>query len=150
MNIYLACDHGGIELKEYIKSQDFSKNSNHPIEFIDLGTKDSTSVDYPDFAKRVCDKLIDEPEALGLLICGSGQGMAMSANKYKHIRAALCWNEELANLAKSHNNANVLCLGARVITPETALKIFNTFLTTPYEGGRHDTRLKKMKEITND
>ena len=147
IKVFVAADHGGVLLKDFLKNQ---KINDIEIEFIDLGTEGDSSVDYPDYAQKVCLELKNNPKAMGLLICGSGQGMAMSANKFQHIRAALCWNEEIALLAKSHNNANVLCLGARVISEDLALKIWTTFLSTPYEGGRHESRLLKMKEIVHD
>jgi ribose 5-phosphate isomerase B len=137
MKIFIASDHGGLELKEFLKIQDYP---NLNVEFIDLGPSKSDSVDYPDFAKKLCLDIKEAPNSLG---------MAMTANKFSYIRAALCWNEELAFLAKSHNNANVLCLGGRVIDHNLAVQILQKFLTTPYEGGRHDMRLQKMKDATN-
>ncbi|MBT4762153.1 MAG: ribose 5-phosphate isomerase B [Bdellovibrionaceae bacterium] len=141
MNVYIASDHGGFNLKSYL-----IKN-NPSMKFQDLGPTNTDSVDYPDYAKQVCEKLKQDPQSLGILICGSGQGMAMSANKYAHIRAALCWNQELAELSKLHNDANILCMGERVIEKDLALNILSTFLETKFEGGRHERRVQKMKEI---
>ena len=117
MKILIAADHAAIELKASIvnnlKSQGFTVE--------DFGPFDTTSVDFPDFANKVCEKIKPEdPNTLGILVCGSGQGMAMRANKFKHIRAALIYNDEIAKLAKEHNNANVICMGARFCTAEQA------------------------------
>ncbi len=138
LKCYTACDHAGLDLKNKI-IQSFSF-----IEWIDLGTKDSASVDYPDYADKVAAALKKDAGAFGLLVCGSGQGMAIRANRHPHIRAALCWKEEVASMARAHNNANVLCLGGRLIEPALALNIFNAFLKTPFEGDRHARRVEKL------
>ncbi len=146
--ILLASDHGGFHLKQSLQS----KLSN--LNFKDLGPDGDESVDYPDFAHKLCQQLDihlssdlnTNPNVMGLLICGSGQGVAMTANKYKSIRAALCWNEESARLARQHNNANVLCLGARLMEENKAYAIINEFFKTPFEGGRH---LKRVTKITS-
>lgn len=135
-SIFVACDHGGLSLKKAI----LEKFSDLPFE--DLGTNTVDSVDYPDFADLVVQK-VDENHC-GLLICGSGQGMAMRANKYAHIRAALCWSTEVAELSRQHNDANVLCMGARVLDEKLALEIFKTFMNTEFEGGRHQARVEKL------
>jgi ribose 5-phosphate isomerase B len=111
----------------------------------DLGPGSTDSVDYPDFAAALCEQLKPEiGESLGVLICGSGQGMAMKANRYPHIRAALCWSEEITRLARQHNDANVLCLPGRHLVFQTAMNLLNTFLETEFEGGRHQRRVDKL------
>jgi ribose 5-phosphate isomerase B len=140
-NYYIASDHAGWELKELIKQQ-FSQNS-----WIDFGTTGSSdSVDYPDFANEVCQAIYQNPKSKGILVCGSGQGMAMRANKFPWIRAALVWNPESTKLSRIHNNSNVLCLGGRLIDHMTALDCVRIFLTTPFEGGRHQNRVDKLSE----
>lgn len=144
--LYLASDHAGFSIKERLLSF-LEENSSGNIQ--DLGPRSEDRVDYPDFADRVCQKLKEDKEALGILICGSGQGMAMRANKYKHIRAALCWSAESAQLAREHNNANVLCVGARLLEEPLILSILKTFLDTPFEGGRHEARVQKIEAPTS-
>jgi ribose 5-phosphate isomerase B len=139
LKVYAACDHAGLELKNHLL-----KLFANQFHWIDLGTHDPTSVDYPDYADRVAEALKQEPQAMGLLICGSGQGMAIRANRYRHVRAALCWNEEVAKLARAHNDANVLCMGARLLTPATAEKVLMQFYSTPFEGDRHVRRVEKL------
>ncbi len=139
--IFIASDHAGFELKEQLKKM----TANLPWQ--DLGPSDTTSVDYPDYANKVAEKLRSASDAVvGVLICGSGQGMAIRANKFSHIRAALCVTEEMAQLARAHNNANVLCLGARLTDVNIAQRILSTFLETPFEGGRHERRVAKLSE----
>ena len=139
--IFIANDHAAVSLKQlFIK--DFPE-----IEWVDLGTSTEDSVDYPDFAKQLCVKMEEGPESLGLLICGSGQGMAITANKFAHIRAALCWNTEVAQLAREHNKANVLCLGSRLLSPESAKEIFKAFIETDFAGGRHQRRVDKINNV---
>lgn len=140
--VFIASDHAGFELKEKI-----IKTLN--LKFEDLGPSSGDSVDYPDYAHRLCLRMKSaalEPnvEPVGILMCGSGQGMAMTANKYPEIRAALCLTEEMAKLARQHNNANVLCLASRLVDDSTNLKIIKRFLETPFEGGRHEARVKKI------
>lgn len=139
--IFIACDHAGLNLKTHL-----IKQLHDGFLWADLGTNDETSVDYPDFADRVADELKKNPHSLGVLICGSGQGMAIRANRHRHIRAALCWNEDIAILSRAHNNANVLCMGARFIEPLLANKILNSFLKTSFEGGRHEQRVRKLEK----
>lgn len=143
--ILITSDHGGVELKSKI-----IKHFSH-LQFTDLGPNDSSSVNYSDFAHKLCEQIgvstnsiESNPDTMGILICGSGQGMAMTANKYNHIRAALCWNKESTVLARSHNNAQVLCLGARLTPESLAFDIVTTFLTTHFEGGRHIKRIQKI------
>ena len=108
------------------------------------GTDTVTSVDYPDFVHPVAKDIIEGNAEFGILLCGSGNGVAITANKYKEVRAALCWNKELANLARAHNNANILCIPSRFITEENLLDIVESFLKTPFEGGRHQRRVDKI------
>ena len=136
--IYIASDHAGFSLKKKL-IQEYGA-----LPWKDLGPFNDDSVDYPDFADRLAVELKKESER-GILICGSGQGMAMRANKYPHIRAALCWNEESAYLAREHNDANVLCLAGRLLDHELCEKIFSIFLQTPFAGGRHQRRVDKLK-----
>ncbi len=145
--IYLACDHAGYELKEYLRQYLSTKYESVNIQLIDLGCNSSSkSVDYPDFAKDLCQKIdVSNNQELGILICGSGIGMSICANKFKNIRAALCFNEELSFLSRSHNNANILCLAARFIDNDTALKTLQTFLDTRFEEGRHKIRVNKIE-----
>ncbi|MDZ4676629.1 MAG: ribose 5-phosphate isomerase B [Oligoflexia bacterium] len=139
--VLIAADHGGISLKKQL----ISELSHLNFEFIDLGTHDEKSVDYPDYAKKLCQEVINKKADYGILICGSGQGMAMSANRHKNIRAALCWDIPSAKLSREHNNANVLCLGARLIPFGLAIEIARTWLSTPFAGGRHKLRTEKME-----
>jgi ribose 5-phosphate isomerase B len=137
MEILIASDHAGFTLKQEL----ISKFPN--IKWTDLGPATESSVDYPDFASKLCQQIKTSGQ-LGVLICGSGQGMAMRANKYLHIRAALCWNTEIAKLSREHNNANVLCLGSRFVSTDEAKAILNEFLNTTFAGGRHEARVQKM------
>ena len=138
--VSIASDHVGFAMKkkimEYLESNDFS--------LIDRGPDSSDSVDYPDFAKKVCNDLVEEDADRGILICGSGQGMAMVANKYKGIRAALCVSEEMTELARAHNDANILTLGARLVDESTAISCVDKFFSTPFEGDRHIKRVNKI------
>ena len=114
------------------------------IEVLNCGTDTSESVDYPDFGHAVAKALEENKADLGIVICGSGNGIAMTANKHPHIRCAVCWTKELSALARAHNNANVLSIPARFTAIEQAVDIANTFLNTPFEGGRHERRVKKI------
>lgn len=138
--ILIASDHAGFELKtKIIKSLG-------DIKWKDLGTSDSSSVDYPDYADRVSSFIDQNSQEKGVLICGSGQGMSMRANKYKNVRAALVYNEEIAKLSREHNDANILCLGSRFLDFDQAQKIIKIFLSTPFQGGRHQQRVDKLKK----
>ena len=139
MNISIGNDHAGVDYKNYIieNLKDKHDIKNH-------GTDTESSVDYPDFAHPVSSDVDNQISDLGILICGSGNGVAMTANKYKNVRAALCWNEELAVLAKQHNNANIICIPARFISKEEALQIVKSFIQTGFEGGRHERRVNKI------
>jgi len=134
----IASDHAGYELKQFIISH---YNS---IAWEDYGCFNLSSVDYPDFAHPVAAYISEHPEEKGVLICGSGNGMQMAANKHANIRAALCWNKEIAVLARAHNNANILVLPARFVSPPEAVEIFTAFFETPFEGGRHENRVEKI------
>ncbi len=140
IKIYIASDHAGLELKTKVVSE---LRSARQYEVHDLGPQTGDSVDYPDFADLVCKK-IQGPSDLGILICGSGQGMAMRANKYSHIRAALCWNPEIAKLSREHNDANILCMGGRVTDHAVCLEMLSVFLKTAFAGGRHLQRVDKV------
>ena len=136
--LLIAADHGGYKLKESLIS------SNADDFFDDLGTDTNKSVDYPDFAIKVVDRIKADSSLKGVLICGSGMGMSMSANRHKKIRAALCYSVKNAKLSRLHNNANIITLGSRLIKKNTAIKCINTFLNTKFEGGRHTKRVKKI------
>ena len=138
--ICIASDHAGFRLKEETKDFLVSKN----ISIIDLGPINDNSVDYPDFAKKVSNRVRSKKSDIGILICGSGTGMAISANKSKGIRAALCYNLKSARLSRQHNNANIMCLGSRFTSKGSALRLISTFLKTTFEGGRHLRRIKKI------
>ena len=138
--ISIASDHAGTSLKLDIVS--ILKMEGHEI--IDNGPFDKNSVDYPDFAKTVTSDIKEKRCEFGILICGSGQGMAIAANKQAGIRAALCYNVEIAELSRAHNNCNVLTLGSRFIDRDIALKCISAFLNTPFEGGRHEDRINKI------
>lgn len=148
MKILIASDHAGFELKEYLK-----KNlSSSDISILDLGPSDSTSVDYPDYADKVCQQIPDQSPAsniMGILICGSGQGMCIRANKFSHIRAALCSSPEITELSRKHNDANVLCLGARFTDSSMASELALKFIQTEFEGGRHARRVEKLHKNTS-
>ncbi|MBO4405443.1 MAG: ribose 5-phosphate isomerase B [Alphaproteobacteria bacterium] len=130
MGIFIASDHAGFELKEYLK--------NH-FDLLDLGTHSAESCDYPVFAKKLIVRLKEGDR--GVLICGTGIGMSIAANRFQNVRAALCFNEEMAVLSRQHNDANVIVLGARMISKEVARKCVEKFLATDFEGGRHQRRL---------
>ena len=138
--IVLASDHAGFELKEKIKQH----LQNYTIK--DVGCFSVESVDYPDFAHLAAKEVINNTNTVGILCCGSGNGINITANKYKEIRSALCWKKEIAELARQHNDANVLALPARFISEVEAIDIVNAFLNTPFEGGRH---LNRVNKITN-
>lgn len=139
MKVYIASDHAGFETKEAIK-----RHFSDKFEWVDLGTHFSESVDYPDYAHPLAEAVAKSPEARAVLLCGTGNGVAMTANKHADVRAALCWNTEIAALARQHNNANVVVLPARFITVEEAFAIVDTFFNTPFEGGRHARRVEKI------
>ena len=138
--VVLASDHAGFQLKEAIKSFLIKKRKR----VLDLGTRNTDSVDYPDFAHLLSKKMKKNNNQCGILVCGSGIGMDMTANKHKNIRAALCYNIKSTKLSRLHNNANVMTIGARLIKKNVALRCVNTFLKTDFDGGRHLRRIKKI------
>ena len=138
--VAIGCDHAGFEYKERLISFLEGKG----IAFKDFGTHSADSVDYPDFAHPVSSAVENGESAFGILLCGSANGVAITANKHQGIRAAICWGEELAQLARLHNNANVLCLGARLTGADVAKDCLKVFLTTDFEGGRHENRVAKL------
>ena len=139
MKVLIASDHAGFEMKSFLLSQNIPG-----VEWEDLGTYSSDSVDYPDFAHKLAAAVSADPNQYGVLICGTGNGMAMSANKHANVRAGLCWSKEIAALVRQHNNANILVMPARFIDCGTALDITNTFFSTDFEGGRHQRRVEKI------
>jgi ribose 5-phosphate isomerase B len=140
MKISIGNDHAGPDYKIAIVA--YLKEQGH--ELINHGTDDKDSVDYPDFIHPVAKDVSDERTDFGIIICGSGNGAAMTANKYQKIRAALCWNNEMISLARLHNNANILSLPARFLSIPQALGMVDTFLNTDFEGGRHQGRIEKI------
>jgi ribose 5-phosphate isomerase B len=142
--IFIGSDHGGLDLKNSIKK--YLIKTKPDFEIIDLGTNDSSSVDYPDYGFMVAKKVKNNSDSLGILFCGTGIGISMAANRIKGIRAALVFNEFTAKMAKAHNNANILCLGGRTTSTPKAKKLINTWLDTPFEGGRHQKRIDKLDQ----
>jgi ribose 5-phosphate isomerase B len=138
--IAIASDHAGFELKENLKAELEARG----FAALDLGTANRDSVDYPDFADRLAHAIQDGRARRGVLVCGTGIGIAMAANRHRHLRAAVCHDVSSARLSRLHNDANVLALGARLIGIEVAKDCLGAFLTTAYEGGRHDRRVAKM------
>jgi ribose 5-phosphate isomerase B len=140
MKVAIGSDHAGFELKESLRKH----LENKGIDVVDKGTFSSERADYPDYGHAVATAVLDKSVDLGILMCGSGNGIAMSANKHAGIRAALCWNEEITTLARQHNDANILVLPARYISPESAKNCIDIFLSTTFEGGRHQDRILKI------
>ena len=138
--ICIASDHAGYQLKEYIKNFLINKN----VSIIDLGPFDKNSVDYPDYAKKLSKRVKSKKSEVGILVCGSGTGMAISANKTKGIRAAVCYNTKSTTLSRQHNNANIISMGSRLTKKNIALKLVSIFLKTKFEGGRHLRRINKI------
>ncbi|MBE6750091.1 MAG: ribose 5-phosphate isomerase B [Ruminococcaceae bacterium] len=145
MKIAIGCDHGGLEHKnaiaEHLRSRGF--------EVEDFGIYEQVSVDYPDIAVKVCESIASKKNELGILVCGTGIGMSLAANKFKGIRAAVCSEHFSAKYTRLHNNSNVLCLGGRVVGIGTALELVDLFVDTEFEGGRHQKRIDKITEIEN-
>lgn len=139
MKIAIAADHGGFEMKKALKK--------HYVQFewLDLGTDSADSVDYPDFAKKMAKTILSHEAELGILICGTGVGISIAANRFHGIRAALIYNAEVAKLAKQHNNANVLVFGGRTMAVDDVINSIDTFMQSEYEGGRHQRRLDKIE-----
>ena len=138
--ICIASDHAGYDLKEQIKNHLINKY----ISIFDLGPFQNKSVDYPDYAKKLAKRIKDKKSDIGILVCGSGTGMAISANKVKGIRAAVCYNHMSTRLSRQHNNANIIALGSRLTKKSLSLKLVEIFLKTKFEGGRHLRRVKKI------
>ena len=138
--ICISSDHAGLEVKEFIK--DLAINSN--ISITDLGPFQNKSVDYPDYAKKVSRRVSNKKSQIGILVCGSGTGMAICANKTKGIRAAVGYNSKSTQLSRQHNNANIICIGSRLTKKRNIKKIVSIFLRTKFEGGRHKRRIKKI------
>ena len=144
MKVVIGADHAGYLLKESIKKYLNSKE----ISFIDRGTFKEESVDYPEFAYKVGNSILKEAADMGILICGTGIGMSISANKTKNIRAALVYNKKTAELSRLHNNANVLCMGSRMTKIDDALEFVEIWLNTSFEGGRHEKRISLINKLT--
>lgn len=140
MKVAIGCDHAGFELKDYV----IEKLKEEGLVFTDHGTFGPESVDYPDFGHLVCRDVEEAAVDFGILICGSANGMAMTANKHTAIRCGLCWLPEIASLTKQHNNANVIALPARFISKEMGLEIVKAYMAAEYEGGRHQRRVDKI------
>lgn len=148
MNIVIGCDHAALDMKAVVKAE--LKKMGFSV--TDVGTNSTESCDYPDIAHALCEKIIDGTHRLGILICGTGIGMSIAANKHVGIRAACCSDAFSAELTRRHNDANVLCFGARVIDNEKALELVKIFISTEYEGelgGRHKQRVAKITELEN-
>ena len=141
----LGCDHGGYQLKEFLKKYLEKKG----IEVKDFGTFDGAAVDYPEIALKVAGAITGGECKLGILVCGTGIGMSLAANKVKGIRAALCCDTHAAEMTRRHNNANILCMGGLVISEQTGLDIVDTFLSFEFEGGRHQRRVDQIAAIEN-
>lgn len=140
MKVSIASDHAGFTLKQ--GCIDFLEAAGYNVK--DFGPHNDESVDYPDFAHQVASHVAKDSSVVGVLICGSANGVAMTANKYEEVRACLSWSHEIAELGRLHNNANILCLPARFITDEEAYRSLEVFLNTPFEGGRHERRVSKI------
>ena len=138
--IFISSDHAGFKLKELIKNYLDKKN----IKIVDLGPFKDVRVDYPDFAHKVAKKVKISNKHVGILVCGSGMGMNIAANRHKNIRAAQCYNSKSTKLSRLHNNANIITLGSRLLTKKNALNCVSIFLNTKFEGGRHAKRIKKI------
>ena len=143
MTIAIASDHGGFELKDILIS--YLEKKGHMV--INLGTNSPDSVDYPDYAKACCDEVLSNNAQFGILVCGTGVGISIAANKIDGIRCGLCPSKEIAALVKQHNNANVIALGGRFTSPEEAKKIVDYYMAAEFEGGRHQTRVDKIMSL---
>ena len=138
--IAIGCDHGGFAFKDAI----IELLTNQDIDVLDFGTDSDTSVDYPDFIHPVAENVENKNVELGVILCGSGNGAAITANKHQKIRAALCWSAGISRLARQHNDANIISIPARFVNLEEALEMVDLFLNTPFEGGRHQKRIDKI------
>jgi ribose 5-phosphate isomerase B len=146
VRIYAGSDHAGFQLKQALVAE--ARRLGHEV--VDLGTNDEGRVDYPDFGEKVAKAVAKEPAARGLLCCGSGIGISIAANKVAGIRAAVVWDEASARLSREHNDANVVALGARMLSTEQAAKMMKIFLDTPFEGGRHADRIAKIARLERE
>ncbi len=146
LKLFIGSDHGGYEQKEIIKRHIEQKEG---ISLVDVGTYSADAVDYPDYANLVVKNILHNStiQTKGILLCGSANGVAMVSNKYEGIRAAICWNETIAKLARQHNDANIICLPARFVSVDICIKMIDIFLITPFEGGRHSGRVAKIKAL---
>ncbi|WP_395001817.1 ribose 5-phosphate isomerase B [uncultured Helicobacter sp.] len=140
MQVFIASDHAGFGLKEFVKKVLTERG----LEVCDLGVDSQERVDYPDFAQKLCERVLATPKSKGVLICGSGIGMSIAANRFSGIRAALCTDSYLAKMARLHNDANVLCMGERVIGQGEAEEMVAQFFSVEFEGGRHIERVRKL------
>ena len=145
MKFYIATDHAGLDLKDY--TVELLKQKGHDV--VDLGPYDKERVDYPDYANKVCEAALADKEAQGILICGSGIGMSMAANRHHGIRAALCHDAYTATVARGHNDANILCFGERIVGKGVAESILDAWIAGSFEGGRHEGRVAKIEAINN-
>ena len=143
MTYIIGTDHAGVRLRDFIKQYLQDKG----LEVIDLAPLDAQRVDYPDFAQKVCEKMLENHQYRGILVCGSGIGMSIAANRYKHIRAALCTDAYMAKMARAHNDANVLCMGERVSGVGEVESILEAFISTSFEGERHLVRVDKLQTL---
>ena len=141
MKFYIGTDHAGVELKDWTVA--YLREKGHEVE--DLGPYSRDRVDYPDFANKVCEAVLADKNSQGILICGSGIGMSMTANRHKGIRAALCHDAYTATVARGHNDANVLCFGERIVGKGVAASIIDAWLKSDFEGGRHEARVAKIE-----
>ena len=144
--VAIGCDHGGLAIKNAVI--DYMKKNG--IEYHDYGCYTDESVDYPVYAYQVAQNVADGNAELGIICCGTGIGVSMAANKVKGIRAAVCTDEFCAEMTRRHNNANIMCMGGRVIDEDKAVKLASVFLNTPFDGGRHEKRVNMITEIEND
>jgi ribose 5-phosphate isomerase B len=141
--IYIGADHAGFILKEYLKT----RLNDHSISFEDVGCFSQESVDYPNFAEKVSQAIQEKKAELGILVCGSGEGMVIAANKFSGIRAGLAWNTEIAALLRQHNDAQIICLGSRFTAPDYAWKMIEAFLNAKFEGGNHARRVELVNSF---
>jgi len=146
MKLFVASDHAGYKIKTDL----LNNLVLHDIEIVDLGCDDETSIDYPDYAKKLCKAVVNEKNSKGILICGTGIGMSMAANKMPNIRAALCFNTTMAHFAREHNDANVLCFGARIVGPEVIKEMVDLFINTEFSYGRHKKRVDKIEGMNEE
>lgn len=143
MKYFLGTDHAGVKVRDFIVEY-FAKNG---YELVDLSPKNEERVDYPDFAKKVCLEVLKHSDSRGILVCGSGIGMSIAANRFKGIRAGLCTDAYMAKMTRAHNDANVLCMGERISGMGEIESILEAFISTDFEGGRHKTRIQKLEEF---